>query len=365
MPRRKRSARRNEGHAMTITLDWLGCATFRLSVDGLVIWLDTFVDRPESAPSVGLTSEEITEADFALIGHSHWDHLAGADVVALRTGATVIGSHESARVLRERGVPDEQIWTAQGGEHFQLSEHVSVRVYPSLHSCIWSRAARPGTVVTGDYGVFEQERESRLAGRRARRNADADDSGREARQRAASSNSTGGALDYLIDTPEGTVLFQDSMGYWSGIYGGIRADVAVLAAAGRGSVDGEPFQGSVEQFVVRECELLRPRQVVLSHHDNFGGAPDVPDVTDLAPVHEELARILPRVEVLAMGLGEGVTLLACTTAQRGGAAGTRSASRASAPSRAPPRMLASSGQRRCTTMSTATTTSTPATTSKA
>src|SRR5690606_30674934 len=85
MPRRRGT--RPEGDSMTITLDWLGCATFRLSVDGLVIWLDTFVDRPETAPSVGLTSEDITEADFALIGHSHWDHLAGADVVALRTGA--------------------------------------------------------------------------------------------------------------------------------------------------------------------------------------------------------------------------------------------------------------------------------------
>ena len=88
---------------MSMTLDWLGCATFRLAIDGLVVYLDTFVDRPTGAPAVGVTTAEITEADFALIGHSHWDHLAGADIVAKNSGAIVIGSHESARVLRERG----------------------------------------------------------------------------------------------------------------------------------------------------------------------------------------------------------------------------------------------------------------------
>ena len=93
---------------MTITLEWLGCATFRLTIDSLVVLLDTFVDRISTAPDVGITSDQIKDVDYALIGHSHWDHLAGADVIAKNTGARVICSHESARVLRERGVPDSQ-----------------------------------------------------------------------------------------------------------------------------------------------------------------------------------------------------------------------------------------------------------------
>ena len=94
---------------MTVTLDWLGCATYRLSVNGLVIFLDTFMDRISTAPKVGLTSDAVTEADFALIGHSHFDHIAGADVIAKRTGAKVIGSNETARVLREAGVAAESV----------------------------------------------------------------------------------------------------------------------------------------------------------------------------------------------------------------------------------------------------------------
>lgn len=296
---------------MTTSLDWYGCATFRLSVGGLVLWLDTYIDRPSAAPSVGLTSADVTEADFALIGHSHWDHLAGADVIAKNTGAIVIGSHESARVLRERGVPDEQLWLAQGGERFQLADDVFVRVLPSLHSCIWSRAAAPGTPVLGDYGVPENERVARLERFRERRVAvQSNESAEDAalRRSWASSSSTGGPLDYLIETPAGTVLFQDSMGYWTGLYAHLRADVALLAAAGRGNVDGEPVQGSVEQFIARECELLRPRQIILSHHDNFAGRPDAPDVTDMKPVHEDLARVTPGVEVVTMTLGGSVVL---------------------------------------------------------
>lgn len=286
---------------MTITLDWYGCATYRLTVGDLVVFLDTYMDRPDTAPGVGMTTADVTQADYALIGHSHWDHLAGADVIARQTGAVVIGSHESARVLAERGVPEEQLWTAQGGERYRLSDEVTVRVIPSVHSCIWSRAAAPGKPVYGDYGTTENEKQERLAERRAAR-------GEMFYAEMAHSSSTGGPLDFLIETPEGSILFQDSMGYWTGLYAHLHPDVALLAAAGRGNVDGEPVQGAVEDFVVRECELLRPGRVILGHHDNFTGHEGAPDVTDMGPVEEALARVTPNVEVVRMDLGGRVTL---------------------------------------------------------
>ena len=79
---------------MSVTIDWLGCATFRLAVDGLVIYLDTYIDRPSGAPDAGITIDSISEADYALIGHSHWDHIAGANRLALNSGATVICSNK-------------------------------------------------------------------------------------------------------------------------------------------------------------------------------------------------------------------------------------------------------------------------------
>ena len=58
---------------MTITLDWLGCATFRLRIDNLTIFLDAYMDRVPSAPPVGLSTREVTQADFVIAGHSHFD----------------------------------------------------------------------------------------------------------------------------------------------------------------------------------------------------------------------------------------------------------------------------------------------------
>jgi L-ascorbate metabolism protein UlaG (beta-lactamase superfamily) len=297
---------------MTVTLDWLGCATYRLSVDGLVVFLDTFMDRISTAPPVGLSSSEVTEADYILVGHAHWDHLAGADVIAKSTGARVIGSFETARVLREAGVPEEQLLPSQGGEHHRLSDRVTVRVFPSLHSCIWTRAAAPGTPVIGDYGLTEDERAALRGGQPPRAGRMPEELRRESEALRASSVSSrhhGGALVYLIDTPDGTVFFQDSMGFWTGVLQGIRPDAAILAAAGRGNVDGEPVQGAVEDFIAREVDLLRPRRIVLGHHDNWTGMPDVPDVTDITPVRERLARVRPEVELLEVGYLEGTRLL--------------------------------------------------------
>ncbi|MDP5878283.1 MAG: hypothetical protein QF425_11605, partial [Dehalococcoidia bacterium] len=130
----------------------------------------------------------------------------------------------------------------------------------------------------------------------------------ELRARLASSSHIGGALDYLITTPEGTIFFQDSMGYFTGILNTITPDVALLAAAGRGNIDGEPIQGSVEQFIAGEVQMLTPQRVVLGHHDNWVGTPDVPDITDMTPVHEELQRVAPDVEVVEVGYLEGTTL---------------------------------------------------------
>jgi hypothetical protein len=87
----------------------------------------------------------------------------------------------------------------------------------------------------------------------------------------------------------------------------LRPDVALLAAAGRGNIDGEPVQGSLAQFVTREADLLRPRRIVLSHHDDW--MPPATRPTDTTPIREELARQAPYAELVEMGYLEGYPLL--------------------------------------------------------
>src|SRR5689334_11405666 len=100
----------------TATLDWLGCATFRFTRADLVVFLDAYLDRVPAAPPVGLTAAEVDRADWILVGHSHFDHLWGAETIARNTGATVVGSYETVRVMAEHVVPAAQLLPVAGGE---------------------------------------------------------------------------------------------------------------------------------------------------------------------------------------------------------------------------------------------------------
>ena len=77
------------------TLDWYGCATFRLTV-GRRRGVPRRLHRPRRpvrrAPAC--TADDVDRADWILVGHSHFDHLWGAERIARNTGATIVGSYE-------------------------------------------------------------------------------------------------------------------------------------------------------------------------------------------------------------------------------------------------------------------------------
>jgi L-ascorbate metabolism protein UlaG (beta-lactamase superfamily) len=290
---------------MGAILDWYGCATFRLTLGELVVFLDAYIDRAPGAPGTGLTAGDVDRADWIVVGHSHFDHLWGAERIARRTGATIIGSYETVRVMSEQGVPASQLMPVSGGERVRLNADATVSVLPSLHSCVWTHAAmaQADQVCIGDLGLTYQERIERMAGLAdlfATLSAGAQEHYRAGGQGVLGD---GGALVYLFETEEGTLLYQDTSGHWSGIMNGLRPDVAILAAAGRGNVDGEPVQGSLAEFVAREASMLRPRRVVLSHHDDW--MPGFSVATDTSFIQKELAHWLPHGELVELGYLDG------------------------------------------------------------
>jgi len=281
-------------------LDWLGCATFRCVLGELVAYLDAYIDRVATAPKTGVTVADVDRADWIVVGHSHFDHLWGAERVARQTGATIVGSYESIRIMAELRVPTEQLMPVAGGERIQLSADVTVGVYPGLHSCIWTHTgfAQSDEVCSGDLGVIHQERLARLVERRASRTALSDEVRDHLRAGQQGARGDGGALVYRFETPEGSLLYQDTCGHWTGVLRGLHSDVAILAAAGRGNVDGEPVQGSLAQFVAREVELLRPRRLILGHHDDW--LPGVSVATDTTPIRTAVGQVSPETELLEM-----------------------------------------------------------------
>src|SRR5258707_3150134 len=104
-----------ELQAMTAGFDWYGCATFRLTLGELVIFLDAYIDRVPGAPGPGLRADDINRADWIVVGHSHFDHLWGAERIARRTGATIIGSHEKVRIMEQEGGPLRHLLPVGGG----------------------------------------------------------------------------------------------------------------------------------------------------------------------------------------------------------------------------------------------------------
>ncbi len=292
------------------TLDWYGCATFRLCVDGLTIFLDAYIDRAEGAAGSGTRAADVDDCDWIVIGHSHFDHLFGAETIMANTGATLIGSYETIRMMEQAGVAADRMICVAGGETVRLSESVTVSAFPSQHSCVWSQSqmSQSDEVCLGDLGVTWQEQQTRMA-----------DLGRYLATQmpkpavdhllgsmsGQSPRGDGGALVYLFETPDGTLLYQDTSGHWSGIIGALRPDVAILAAAGRGNLDGEPVQGSLADFMARQVELMQPREVVLCHHDDWLPGFSVP--TEVAPLRDVIERAGSR--LLELGYVDGNEIL--------------------------------------------------------
>jgi L-ascorbate metabolism protein UlaG (beta-lactamase superfamily) len=300
---------------VTAILDWAGCATFRLVIGDLVVFLDAYLDRSPAAVPTGFSADAVERADWILVGHSHADHLWGAERIAARTGATIVGSYETARVMSALGVPESQLACVSGGERLRLGGHATVRVFPGLHSCVWAESAPDAaTVCLGDLGVDWHQRRSRmdagLAGLAGLAEGNPGVRDYVASHNALASRGDGGALAYLIETPEGSLFYTDTAGYWAPVLGRLRPDVAILGAAGRGNVDGEPVQGSLAGFIAREAELLRPARLLLGHHDDW--MPGLTSALDITPVREALAERTPGAELVEIGYRSGYPLFAST-----------------------------------------------------
>jgi L-ascorbate metabolism protein UlaG (beta-lactamase superfamily) len=261
------------------TLEWFGTATFRVRDAGLSLFFDAYLDRLPGLEPVGLSTREVGQADFVFVSHAHFDHLYGADVLALDAGATVVASPESARCLRDAGVPEAQLLVVTGGETVQCGPTTKVRVLPALHSCLFAHSDADTSVpCLGDLDVSAQDRAAAIAGLFAVMDAVPAPAGPAlVAMNDRCSRLDGGQLAYLLVTSGGSMLVSGSAGYWRGIFDGLRPDVALLSLGGRPNVDGEPFQGSSVDYMLEQVGLLRPsRKIAFCHHDPlFPGLPGV------------------------------------------------------------------------------------------
>ncbi|GKU14170.1 beta-lactamase protein [Fusarium langsethiae] len=325
---------------MDATIEWLGFNTFRVKVNGLVLFLDTWLDKPDAMLSV-LAVDDVTEADYIFISHAHFDHLPGADRIALKTGAHVVANGEAINLLRSAGVPDEQLIPVAGGERIPLFTRkvreaasrgevnvvpgppgaparpdaklaaASVHVWPSLHCLLPGSSPKdlPEVMDTGKeyiggasqyactlditfmmtHGLFKM-------GEHIPRDA-MDDGMRSFTDwlssplAKCSSPFDGGQLMFNFLLGEGkTALWNGHLGAYEGILKGLepKPDVLIQAIAGRGNLNGRPFDGSAAQFAVKLSKLLgEPKKVIWSMYDDM---PIQPKTLKLEPATELLEK---------------------------------------------------------------------------
>lgn len=86
---------------MTAEITWLGHGSWSIKAGDHAILLDPFLNDSPTSP----VKADDVEADYILVSHGHFDHVADVAAIANRTGATVVAVYEiSAWFEAQHGV---------------------------------------------------------------------------------------------------------------------------------------------------------------------------------------------------------------------------------------------------------------------
>lgn len=111
-------------------LTWLGHATFRITTpSGKVIIVDPWIQGNPACPEA---EKKVEQADFLLVTHGHFDHIADAVEIGKKHKPKIVAIYETAAWLESKGVPNT-IGMNKGGT-LNLGE-IEVTMVNAIHSC--------------------------------------------------------------------------------------------------------------------------------------------------------------------------------------------------------------------------------------
>jgi L-ascorbate metabolism protein UlaG (beta-lactamase superfamily) len=123
---------------------WLGVSGYRLTYDGVSIFIDPYVSRVPLRALL-LRRRALPDATMLdryagspgavagiLVGHTHFDHAVDAPALARRSGAKAYGSASLAHLMRLHGLGDQAV-EVRAHRPYELGPFV-VRFVPSRHS---------------------------------------------------------------------------------------------------------------------------------------------------------------------------------------------------------------------------------------
>jgi L-ascorbate metabolism protein UlaG (beta-lactamase superfamily) len=96
---------------MATSITWFGHNCWSIETAGTTILLDPFLDESPTAP---VKSADV-RADYILVSHGHFDHIADAAPIAKRTGAVVLANFEVSNWLMRQGVAEDKTVSVNPG----------------------------------------------------------------------------------------------------------------------------------------------------------------------------------------------------------------------------------------------------------
>lgn len=245
--------------ADTLTVRWLGCANHEVAFRDKVILLDAWYDRGPHNRPLGFDLADVSRADLIINGHAHFDHIADIADVARRTGAQVMGAPISIGYLQSQGLPDSQLLTTAGGEHFDF-DGFSVDAILAHHSVLPTEVLQKlGQALAADSPPLSPEEQQRASEIRARGLSDP-------------LIITQGTIAYLFTFDNGfRLLYRNSAGPITDTETALMqqipaTDLAIIAYQGHVVADSQIG------VTVPLIQLYKPGIYLPTHHDTIAGA---------------------------------------------------------------------------------------------
>ena len=221
-----------------LRLRYLGISGYELTDGRTVVLLDPTVTRPglfellggPLRPDEALGARLCPRADFILVNHAHYDHALDVPAIALRTGATVLGSRSTCNLALSRGVPPGKVREVRPGESLALGGF-AVMVRAARHArLLGSSRLLAGTIPreAGKLWFFEYLQDA--------------------------------TLSFRLEAAGASVWFHPTSTYEAGELGGLAAGTLILG------VTGERITPAKAAAIIAEA---KPERVLPTHYDNF------------------------------------------------------------------------------------------------